>query len=200
MEKESLRKQLQMDWFEAAKAGKTASGITVGEVAMGVMVPAGGAELEEGIDAMLNAIVTEMWTAFEVLAESVWNAADAVRPRLKQALQGKKQVGLRSTLGIRNRYGFTFPVDNTKIMTALNDTKIEALALVRNIIVHLGGRKDTEFVTRGKPLAELSYFFGPKSPDTIKLTGPVVRDLIKPIPELGLALAISVDEWLLSHP
>lgn len=199
-EKEALRRAMQAEWFNATKTGEATSGMETGEEALSVMVPAGGLELEEGIDAMLCAMVIETWTAFEVLAESVWNAVDTARPNLKQSLQGKRGVGLRSTFGIRNRYALTFATDSASIMGTLNDTRIEALALVRNLIVHLGGKKDSEFETRGKSLVELAYFFSANAPAKIKLTGPVVLDLIKPISTLGLALAISVDNWLVSHP
>ncbi len=198
--KEAIRKDMQMAWFERMQAKKVVSGMKMGEIALGSMVPAGGDELEEGIDATLSAMVTGMWTAFEVLAETVWCATDAARPALKQALKGQKQIGHRSTLGIRRRYRLTFAVDATDILNIVDDSKIEALALIRNIIVHLGGKRDAEFNTRGTTVPELCYFLKPNAPEKIKLTGPVVLNLIKPIPTMGLNLAIYVDKWLLSHP
>ncbi len=199
-EKETLRKKMQGEWFNAMKAGKTTSGIGIGEDALSVMVPAGGDELEEGIDATLSAMVTGMWTAFEVVAEQVWHATDAARPHLKQALQGQRNVGHRSALGIRRRYGFTFVVNGEDILRIVDDSKVEALALVRNVIVHTGGKRDGEFNTRAAPLSELNYFTAPNAPVKIKLTGQAVLNLIKPLPELGLNLAIAVDKWLLSNP
>ncbi|HSI10600.1 MAG TPA: hypothetical protein VK961_01090, partial [Chthoniobacter sp.] len=75
-----------------------------------------------------------------------------------------------------------------------------ALALIRNVIVHLGGRRDSEFDRRAAPIPELQHFLSPNAPQKIKFTGPAVLDLIKSIPDMGLNLAICVDKWLLSHP
>lgn len=161
------------------------SGTAVGEAALADMVPAGGNELAEGVEATLSAMVSEMWTAYEVLAKRVRETTDDARPELRKALNSQKDVGLRSEIGIRNNFKLTFASDGKDIQTIVEDPRIRALALLRHIIVHQGGKRDEKFNTRSEGLTVLDHFKCPGSPEKINLTRPIVLDLIRPIPELS---------------
>ncbi|RYD79830.1 MAG: hypothetical protein EOP84_12585 [Verrucomicrobiaceae bacterium] len=200
--KESLRKAMQLEWFRKTQRGEAACGMTVGEVALGNLIPAGGDETAEGIDAILTGMVTGLWTAFEVLVEDVWKAATAARPVLESSMTDKERQisGFRSTKRIRHLYGFTFRTDESAIFRILNDERIDALSLTRNLIVHTGGIVDAEFDTRRVTIPWLSCFAANKRGDRINLSGQTVHHLLNPIPTLGLDLVQSVDLWLIAHP
>jgi hypothetical protein len=200
--KESIRKTMQMAWFQRVKAGETASGMTVGEVALGTMIPAGGDETAEGIEAILMGMITGLWTSFEVLAEEIWNSAVLERPVLVAGITEKewKASGFRSIRKLRSLYGYTFRKDETGISKVLNDNRIEALALTRNIIVHTGGVIDEQFDRRRGSIEALSCFSITQLGEKIKVTGPIVHDLLRPVAILGLELFRAVDSWLVSHP
>ena len=200
--KESLRKEMQMEWFKRAQAGEEANGMTVGEVALGNMIPAGGDETAEGIEAILMGMITGVWTSFEVLAEDVWNRAVLERPSLEAQITDKewKSSGFRSTKKLRHLYGYIFRTDETEIFNVLNDDRIDALSLTRNIIVHTGGVIDGDFDGRRATIQALDCFAATPVNQKISLTGPIVLHLLKPMTLLGLQLVKSVDSWLSSHP
>lgn len=202
MEKEMLRKQMQKEWFQMTQKGEATSGMAIGEDALARMIPAGGSETEEGIEAILIAMVTGLWTAFEVMAEEIWNASIVERPLLNASITDKerKATGFRSMKKLRCLYGYTFRTDEGQIFTVLNDDRIDALALTRNLIVHTGGVVDEEFDNRRANIPALACFAKVGRGQKITLTGPVVRDLLNPITSLGLELALAVDMWIVDHP
>ena len=175
-------------------------------------------------------MVTGLWTAFEVLVEQVWNGVVKERPHLKSSMTNKerKQSGFRSLHKVRSLYGYTFRVNEADIFNVLNDNRIDALALVRNILVHTDGVIDEEFDERRKTVAALSCFTQTVRGDTIQLTGNIVYSLVpiriiplkfaislvrkpidtrysdrhslEPIVTLGFELVQSVGSWLNSNP
>lgn len=174
----------------------------VGKDVLTQLLSTGEPETIEGMDAVLKGIGTGAWTAFEVWVEMVWNAATAERPALKESITKKEleESGLRSTKRFRNLYKFTFRSNSAAILGLLNDHRIEALALTRNIIVHTGGKIDTEFDDRRGPMRALDCFSNVKKFDKIELTGPIVESLITPVISAGFDLIKEVDSWIVQHP
>ena len=201
-EKEQLRKQLQMAWFEKSKRGEVASGMIIGEVNLANMIPAGGNETQEGIDAVLTGMITGMWTSYEVLLEQIWNAVVAERPHIKSSITNKewKQAGLRSLLKVRRLFGYTFRVNEVEIFRILNDNRIDALALTRNLLIHTDGVIDTEFDSRRASIPGLNCFSSTQCGDKIQLTGNIVCNLLEPTVALGFDLLKHVDLWLIANP
>lgn len=202
-EKEKRRKLLQGKWFEETQKGKIATGMDIGANVLTLLASTGEPETNEGIDAILMGMITGMWTAFEVLVEMVWDGAVRERPNLGYAGMTPKErdaSGFRSTKRFRLRYSYTFRTDEKPIFKSLADDRIDALSLTRNIIVHTGGKVDKDFIKRGRNIAALACFSNIPEDEKIKLTGPIVLDLIQPIPALGFQLVKAVDEWITSHP
>lgn len=200
--KEQIRKESQLKWFLQAQRGEVASGMTVGEVNLAILIPAGGKETQEGIDAVLTGMVTGLWTAFEVLVEQTWNGVVKERPQLKSSMTNKerKQSGFRSLHRVRHLYGYTFRVNEADIFKVLNDDRIDALALTRNILVHTDGVIDEEFDERRKLIPALNCFTQVSRGDKIHLTGNIVCNFLEPIIALGFELVQCIGSWLASNP
>ena len=199
--KEDLRKNLQKEWWVKSQAGKAATGMQLGEAALGMMIPAGAPATVEGIDAILKGMITGVWTAFEVLVEMVWVGAIQERPNLEESMTAadKKDTGFGSTRKFRNLYRGTFKTGGDDIFRVLEDTRIDALALTRNLIVHSGGKVDVAFDSRRVGLRELDCFSQITVGQHIQITGHIVRDLIGPISTMGFDLVRIVDLWILNQ-
>ncbi len=202
--KEIIRKDIHYNWFVLQKNGKIPSGMVMGENVLSILASQGEPETAEGIDSILKGMITGMWTAFEVLIEMVWNAVDKARPNLKAQITKPEwdDAGLRSLPKAQNLYRVTFKVDHQSILDFLENEKVIALALTRNIIVHTGDMIDEKFDKQRKKLktGALSCFENVMVNHKIGLTGEIVRDLITPIPSLGFDLVREVDQWLIAHP
>lgn len=200
--KESLRKELQGDWFKKSQKGNIPCGMDVGKKVLSILLNTGEKETIEGMDAVLKGIVTGAWTAFEVLVEMVWNATVAERPALNLAITPKERnvMGFRSTSKFRKLYEFTFRSNNAAIIGLLANDRIDALALTRNIIVHTGGKIDEEFDSRRGAIRALDCFKKVKKFEKVELTGSMVKDLVTPVISSGFDLIKEVDTWIISHP
>jgi hypothetical protein len=113
---------------------------------------------------LLQSIVTQIWTAFEVLAGDLWESVLNEHPHGLAALDGKdeskKEIALNllqrhhfdlsKLMGtiLKPKYNFTaldstrrayfaaFAKDREEISSAITDTLLDALNLMRNLIVH----------------------------------------------------------------
>ncbi len=99
---------------------------------------------------------------------------------------------------IREAYSSAFPSGNHSqaIDRALSDKAIDALQIVRNIIVHKNGVADSEYVTRAKSILGA---LAPREGDRLALNGPLVNDLVKPVLNASVRLLKAVDSWLVNH-
>jgi hypothetical protein len=73
---------------------------------------------------------------------------------------------------------------------------VDALNLVRNLIVHKDGKVDQEYVNRSKNLKVPSGKLGTRIP----LNGDIVVSLIKPAIDAANQLLEAVDQWMVKHP
>lgn len=181
-----------------------------------------GTVLSEGGDAWLSGQVTATWTAFEALSEELWETALNLHPQRLCGLSGKRdksvelwmlqkhgydlsqsmgtvlktKYGFDSLDGIRAGYADAFSDDAVDIQKMLTDKSLDALALVRNVIVHNGGVIDEPYLRRKSALP--SGAIGSLG-DSINLDGPLVSELItRPLQICG-DLIVAVDSWLSEH-
>ena len=201
-ERDHLKMTLQRNWFQRAQAGLCASGMTIGEVNLAGMIPAGGDETREGIEAVLVGMITGMWTAFKVVMERTWKVAVAVRPDLESQIttRERKQTGFRSLKRVRLLYGFTFRKSEAEIFHVLSNDRTDALASTRNLLVHTGGVIDEEFDEKRKTIRALDCFSAIARNKKVPLTGQIVCGLLAPVAVLGFELVRSVDQWLFNNP
>ena len=164
-----------------------------------------GRPLSHGaLHALLKSMIVQAWTAFEVLVESLWNGAldagltSVARPTKKEI--NRHQIGFGSRAKIRNAYQFVFKQDNTALMRILNDVSVDALAAMRNVLVHSAGIIDNDFMNHSESVAILAPFLSLGEGKTIELTGDVVRALVDPVSVNGYAFLQELDNWMKGHP
>jgi hypothetical protein len=98
---------------------------------------------------------------------------------------------------IRDAYNAAFNTSAHKIDAALKHDSLDALSIVRNVLVHNAGRADERYLGRAKSIQSL-----PKVAlnELLPLDGEIVVGLIKPALIQGSNLLAAVDDWLHKHP
>lgn len=142
---------------------------------------------------LLRSVIVQSWLAFEVLSEDLWHG---VMDENSTLLTKPKQVKFRSRFWIRTTYTDTFTADNAALIAVLADTAIDALALVRNVIVHKAGNADRDFLTGCQTTPSLSSFSNLNPKDPIFVDGVVFRSIVADGLTAGYELIVAVDAWL----
>lgn len=158
--------------------------------------------MNEALHGLLQTMVNQAWSAFEYLAEDLYKALINERASLQFTPRERNDfhLGFISRKRIRNTYKFLFKTDNAKVVSTLDSKTIDALALVRNVLVHKAGIIDKVFFDDSKDVPVLVPLRALGEGKEILLTGKRVRDLIDPAIPVGFELLNSVDDWLFSHP
>jgi hypothetical protein len=107
----------------------------------------------------------------------------------------RRRYSFQRLSDIRDNYGLAFDKHYSEIRKALMDKSIDALTLVRNIIVHRGGSADQEYMSQrlalNLPLAGLNR--------PIILDGESVVGLIEPVMTSAKKILAGVDSWVSQH-
>ena len=80
-----------------------------------------------------------------------------------------------------------------KIDAALADKSLDALSVIRNLIVHKGGIADSNYVKDAKNAPAAPQL---KENEVLHLDGEKCRNLILPVVKLCVCLVEAVDSWL----
>lgn len=171
---------------------------------------------KQALASSLEGMVILAWTAFEVLAEDLWKGVAKARPSLDTRKSWPKKwqhaPGFRARSKIANLYRWTFKTDNSSILSVVDNSAVHSLAIVRNALIHSGGRIDELFQKDRKgilvpppgssllPIPELKRIKGKRIGYKIPFDGEMVRYFIDPVTPLGFQLVKAVDEWLTTHP
>lgn len=171
--------------------------------------------MHDALFGMFESMIVQAWGAFEVLAEDLWKGVTKKRPALNtnSSWPGnwKNAPGFRARSRLANAYRWTFKIDNADILSVVDNTAVHALGIVRNVLVHSGGRIDPAYQKDrlgmlipppGTPLIsipELRKIRGRKLGYKINFDGPLTRHFIDPVTPLAFKLVKSVDEWLIAH-
>ncbi len=81
------------------------------------------------------------------------------------------------------------------IKSAIQSKSFDALALLRNILVHKEGVPDGEFRTRAADVPGLEKWISCNSP--IELDGEDISNLINPFVKSSIELMRAVDQWIM---
>jgi hypothetical protein len=108
----------------------------------------------------------------------------------------KEQYHFDSLSEIRRAYSDAFPRTVPKVHSALSDKALDAISLIRNVLVHNGGIIDREYLDGVAHLPPEAI--GPLN-SPIKLDGPLVGEIVGPVLKIGYDLVTSVDQWLATH-
>jgi hypothetical protein len=174
-----------------------------------------------GLEAILQAQITGMWTAFEYLAGDLWKAAvdaypDAARKykdkqvKLTDTLLDKVTVGpydIHANFGTmlvdaefvgfsslaKMKAAFSGALHSEEISEKILGHKaIEALNIVRNVIAHKAGIADDEYARRQRAAGAPFRKLNRKLP----ITGKVVHELIAPVLLKSAELICATDAWI----
>ena len=114
-------------------------------------------------------------------------------------LRGRMGTLLRSRLafdslgGIRESFSRAFWTEHDGVDAALSDRWLDALSLVRNVVVHNAGVADDEYATKCGSLPRIPRL---AAGDRLKIDGPLTRRLIFRAERRTIDLFEAVDKWL----
>lgn len=152
-------------------------------------------EIQDIVYGIFKGMIIQAWTAFEVLL------ADLVRrmQRVHNTLLPQGKFGFDSRLRFRESYRKVF--NDAGINAILNDPIIDALALVRNVLVHANGLADERFLSVKENAYPVNPILKQHFPNMIlgakvSLNGEIVRAIMEPCLIKGSDLAVEVDNWL----
>ena len=159
-------------------------------------------------ESILNSVCIQTWTVLEVLIEDLHTGVIDLHPhcfdqsvREKHARQKNNAAGakfrFRRRDDFKDAYEFAFQND-PKVNAAISHAALEALAQVRHLLVHRGGVIDDQFAALIPRHQSLSFFAQAQKGATIRLVGPVVRDLVDQAVSQGYALLMAVDSWVMN--
>lgn len=180
-------------------------------------------QMEEAFGLLMLSLVTSAWTLFESLSGDLWEAALNAYPKLASATGkdvstktihkltlGKFNLNelMGSALreddaysfirleGIRTAYFDAFLEHGDNIRAVLSNKSLDALKVVRNVIVHNASVVDKVYVReqRDAPTA-------PKLAvgERLILNGPQTFNLIDPVVRCSAELLERVDKWITGH-
>ena len=96
---------------------------------------------------------------------------------------------------IREAYALAFDRDSAKIDEVLTDKTIDALHIVRNVIVHQAGLADERYMKAKGNLKLPNAALGAP----LLLDGEIVVNMISPVIDRSKKLLDAVDGWLIKH-
>lgn len=117
-----------------------------------------------------------------------------LRNKMGTILRNRYEFSRLST--IREAYSSAFDNDTAQVDAVLKEDSLDALSVVRNVLVHNAAMADQEYIRRSQNLKTL-----PKAGlgQLLPLDGENVVGLIKPALVQASQLLRSVDEWLHKH-
>ena len=153
-------------------------------------------------EGILKNVLTLTWTAFETLSADLWRRVStsghsAIRVPTPKELEEKISFITRSK--ILRSYRFLFPKDRIAFRSCLAGDDVNALAVMRNVLVHSAGVIDGGFMVQGSKVPMLMPFIALGIDAKIELDGSLVRDLVCPIIAKGFDLVSAIDNWLQTH-
>lgn len=177
---------------------------------------------QDAVQGIFQTMVIGAWTAIEVLLAQMRDAAVEGREmplpkeeecwhwrilNLLESDHGAKagkpfkytEPQMSSLRGARIAYAVAFQTDSEDIDKALCVPAIDALNLMRNQLVHEGGRINRDFIRTTKRFPTLERFQAMKGKQMV-LTGDLVKQLIEEALSSAVLVVKSVDVWLQKPP
>lgn len=153
---------------------------------------------ELALQNSLKSIIIQSWTAVEVLIEDLLTEAINDYPHTFTHFNISDH-SFRSRNAFRKAYGKAFSVDFVCIRSATKNEYINALALLRNVIVHKASKADEGFLLPAKQIGSLSQFHHINQNDAVDPDGETVRLVVDGAFLASYNLIESVSAWLNTH-
>ena len=99
--------------------------------------------------------------------------------------------------GIRAAYSAAFDEQSSKIDMALADKSIDALSIVRNVLVHRAAIADKEYEDKCKSVQAIPQL---RVGERFPINGAIIGNITGPAILKSMELIEAVDRWIESHP
>lgn len=139
----------------------------------------------------LKSIVIQSWTVFEVLYTDLLKNVVAAYP--KKLLHVQKVDSVQRLSLLRQKYKEAFDVE--QINNAIGDQCVDALSILRNVLVHKSGMVDSDFKRKCKE-AHLTYWASLPYNKEVFIDGEQAADLFNRNTACAVKVIRRVDEWL----
>ena len=177
------------------------------------------------LDDFYAALVIQAWTLFETLSEDLWVAAlDShpivlsakladkaklsyndlqanafnVQEKMGTILRSKKNdVSFRALEDIKEAYQLAFVEQGKLIFDILDDPSLRYSSAVRNLLIHKGGKVDTEF---RRQVAGVSGVPVVSDNEKFPLSGKLCAELADTCRCSAVWLVMAVHGWIVGHP
>lgn len=160
-------------------------------------------EVSDIFSNVLRALTIQAWATFEAMTKELWQSVRDSSNKSFSRPTGQEwsnmKLGFDARSKIKDTFEFSFNND-PNIMNHLERSKIDPLALLRNILVHHGGKVDSKFKTAAAYHTSLKQFSTMGDNEIIPFNGPMVVSVIEPAITSGYNLIVAVDEWIEMHP
>ena len=175
-------------------------------------------DIGASVEAVLVSMLVLGWTAIEVCLEDLFAAVIAESKRAA-ALKGndlrivQMQCSSRSVAAptkarsnvnkpkfatlqqAREAYARAFDVDSAQVDRALSSLQLDALALIRNLLVHRIGRTDGLFRQQSEGISSLKRFRSQTCKE-VKINGDLTRRWITGVLRPVASLVCGADKWI----
>lgn len=159
--------------------------------------------VSEMFENVLRALIVQAWATFEAMTKELWWSVHNSKNRSfsRPPWDGKpdSEPAFDNRKKIRDAFVHGFN-DDPKIKDNLKRQAIDPLALLRNLLVHHGGRVDKVFKKDGAYHATLRTFASLPEGSVVPFDGPMVVSVIEPAITSGYDLIASVEKWLERNP
>jgi len=160
-------------------------------------------DIAEMFENLLKALTIQAWAAYEAMTKELW---ESVRDSANKSFTrptgqewSDKKLGFDARNKIRNTYAFGFR-QNPEILSHLTRARIDPLALMRNLLVHHGGRVDRIFQKDAAYHSSIQTFATLPERVRVPFDGPMVISVIEPAIAAGYDLIAAVDKWIERNP
>ncbi|HEX4083610.1 MAG TPA: hypothetical protein VHY22_01765, partial [Chthoniobacteraceae bacterium] len=155
----------------------------------------GGEGIHEALEGLLQGVVIQMWTAFEVMVGDLLTGIATGFPSKFPGLAARS-LNFASRESFRNAYLRAFPPSLAAIHNPLNDLSVNAICLLRNSFVHSGGLVDQIFKD-GCQECGLTKWAGMAINTKFDLDGEIIETHVERLISSSLSLLSSVDSQLI---
>jgi len=151
---------------------------------------------------LLKALIIQAWATYEAMTKELWDSVCYSKNKSFARPTGQewtdKKLGFDARNKIRATYAFGFS-QNPEILSHLTKPKIDPLALLRNLLVHHGGRVDRIFKKDAYYHSSIQTFANLPEGILVPFDGPMVISVIEPAIAAGYGLIGAVDKWIESN-
>lgn len=150
---------------------------------------------ERGIDGIFTNFLVQGWTTFETLVADTWEAA--VKRHHGTGLP--RRLRSDNLHQVRKAYATAFN-NEPAIMVPLNDSKLDALNAVRQVLVHKCGKADDKYVERLQDMQGNTLAPNVPKGTLLPIDGELTAKLLLAGRPLAVDVLKAVDDWLVANP